>query len=75
MPLYYYHKKIIRLLGNVVGKILRIDYNTELVTRGKFVRIAVEINLDRPLDSQFLLDRKIQKVEYESFPSICFGCG
>lgn len=75
MPLHYYHKKIIRLLGNVVGTVLKIDYNTELVTRGKFARIAVEVNLDRPLVSQFLLDGKIQKVEYESLPTICFSFG
>ena len=75
MPLHYYHKKIIRLLGNVVGTMLKIDYNTELVTRGKFARIAVEVNLDRPLVLQFLLDGKIQKVEYESLPTICFSCG
>lgn len=33
------------------------------------------ITLDKPLVSQFLLDGRIQKVEYESLPNICFTCG
>ncbi|KAK9175423.1 hypothetical protein WN944_027430 [Citrus x changshan-huyou] len=75
MPLHYYHKKIIRMLGHVIGKVIKIDYNTELATRGKFARIAVEVSLGSPLISQFLLDGRIQRIEYEALPTICFGCG
>ncbi|KDO50221.1 hypothetical protein CISIN_1g0394271mg, partial [Citrus sinensis] len=57
------------------GKVVRIDYNTESMTRGKITRIAVEVTLSKPLVSQFLLDGKVQKVEYENLPNICFGCG
>ncbi|KDO48120.1 hypothetical protein CISIN_1g045413mg, partial [Citrus sinensis] len=74
MPLHYYHKKIIRMLGHVIGKIIKIDCNTELATRGKFAHIAVEVSLESPLISQFLLDGRIQRVEYEALPTICFGC-
>ena len=31
--------------------------------------------MDKPLVSQFILDGKIQKVEYECLPRICFACG
>lgn len=74
MPLHYYHKRV-RMIGNVVGKVIRIDYNTESLTRGKFARIAVEVSLNKPLCSHFCLDGKMQKVEYENFPVICFNCG
>lgn len=63
------------MIGQIVGKVVRIDYNTESVTRGKIARIAVEVTLSKPLVSQFLLDGKVQKVEYENLPNICFGCG
>lgn len=75
MPLHYYHKRILKLLGQIIGKVLRIDYNTESATRGKFARIAVDVELNKPLVSQFLLDGKLQRIEYESLPSICFECG
>lgn len=35
----------------------------------------VELDLQKPLVSQFNLEGKIQKVEYENLPMICFGCG
>ncbi|KAK9180884.1 hypothetical protein WN944_024020 [Citrus x changshan-huyou] len=75
MPLHYYHKRVLRMIGNVVGKVIRIDYNTESLTRGKFARIAVEVSLNKPLCSQFFPDGKMQKVEYENLPVICFNCG
>lgn len=73
MALHYDHKRILRMLGQIIGKVIRIDY--ESATRGKFARIAVEVTLSKPLVSQFLLDGKVQKVEYENLPNICFGCG
>ncbi|KAK9232580.1 hypothetical protein WN943_022828 [Citrus x changshan-huyou] len=67
--------KVLRLLGQVIGNDICIDYNTELATRDKIAQIAVEFALDKPLCSQFLLDGRIQKVEYESLPTICFDYG
>ncbi|KAH9670347.1 reverse transcriptase domain-containing protein [Citrus sinensis] len=75
MPHHYYHKRILRMLGQVIGKVIKIDYNTESPCRGKFARIAVELDLAKPLCSQFLLDGKLQKVEYENLPLICYECG
>ena len=75
MALHYYHKKILRRLGQIIGSVIRIDYNTESVQRGKFARIVVEIDLKSPLISQFHLDGKVQRVEYENLPVICFHCG
>lgn len=63
------------MLGQVIGKVIRIDYNPESATRGKFARIAVDLFLDKPLCSQLLLDGKVQNVEYENLPRICFECG
>ena len=59
----------------MVHRVVRIDYNTETMSSGKFTRIAMEIDLTKPLVFQFKLDRKIQKVEYEALPQICFEFG
>ncbi|KAH9791596.1 putative ribonuclease H protein [Citrus sinensis] len=75
MALQYYHKKILRRLGQIIGSVIRIDYTTESAQRGKFARIAVEIDLKSPLISQFHLDGKIQRVEYDNLPVICFYYG
>ena len=35
----------------------------------------MELNLKKPLVSQFLMDGRVQRVEYEDLPMICFQCG
>ena len=75
MPLHNYHKRVLRILGEVVGRVIRIDYNTEAAKHGKFARVAVEICLNKPLVSQFQLNGKIQMIEYEGLPTISFECG
>ena len=74
MALHYYHKRIFKMIGHKIGNVVRIDYNTEFATRGKFVRIAVEVSFSNPLVLQLLLDGKVQKVKYENLPIICFSC-
>ncbi|KAH1121633.1 hypothetical protein J1N35_004793 [Gossypium stocksii] len=49
--------------------------NTDNKARGSFARMAVYVNLDRPLVFQILINGRIQKVEYEFLPMVCFQCG
>ncbi|KAL4284355.1 hypothetical protein GQ457_16G011300 [Hibiscus cannabinus] len=57
------------------GTVVRIDYNTDVASRGRFARLAVTVNLDKPLISGIVIDGQWQPVEYEGLPSICYGCG
>ncbi|KAI9122035.1 hypothetical protein K1719_006724 [Acacia pycnantha] len=75
LPARYYHKSIIRSIGSVFGEVIRIDYNTESGDRGKFSRLAVTIDLTKPLISKIQVDGEIIFVEYEGLPTICFDCG
>ncbi|KAK9193105.1 hypothetical protein WN944_003802 [Citrus x changshan-huyou] len=75
LAVHLYDKKILQKLGQLVGTVIKIDANTSSSTRGRFARIAVTISLAKPLVSQFELDGKVQKVEYEGLPVICFTCG
>ncbi|KAH9698593.1 DUF4283 domain-containing protein [Citrus sinensis] len=74
MNIHFYHKNI-RRLGEIVGPVVKIDHKTVEAQRGKFARIAVEIDLTKPLISQFNFEGRIQRVEYEYLPTICFDCG
>ena len=58
-----------------MGNVIKIDSNIASSSRGRFARLAVSISLTRPLVSQFELDGKIQKVEYEGLIVICYKCG
>ncbi|KAI9126827.1 hypothetical protein K1719_002423 [Acacia pycnantha] len=75
LPARYYHKSIIRSIGSVFGEVIRVDYNTDSGDRGKFARLAVSIDLTKPLISKIQVDGEIIFVEYEGLPTICFACG
>lgn len=41
----------LKRIGNVLGHMLKIDSLTSVHDRGKYARICVELDLDRPLSS------------------------
>ncbi|CAN1801889.1 hypothetical protein LINPERHAP1_LOCUS23151 [Linum perenne] len=75
LPIHFYHGQVLTSLGNLIGKTVKIDFNTQTAERGKFARIAIEIDLDKHLSPVVLLDGTIQQIEYENLPNLCFECG
>ncbi|CAN1798133.1 hypothetical protein LINPERHAP1_LOCUS21567 [Linum perenne] len=75
LPIHFYHAQVLTSLGNLIGKTVKIDFSTQRAERGKFARIAIEIDLSVPLPPMVLLDGAPQLVEYENIPTLCFGCG
>lgn len=51
MPIHYYHKSVLRAIGSMIGKLIKIDYNSLAMQRGKFAKMAMELDLGRPLVS------------------------
>ncbi|CAI0398670.1 unnamed protein product [Linum tenue] len=74
-PVHFYHKEILFSMGNMIGRAIKLDYHTLHQQRTKFARIAVEVDLSRPLVPRIRLDGKWQPVEYENVPVVCFECG
>lgn len=75
LPFHYYRNNVLRTIGNTVGEVLKIDYNTEGGLKARFARIAVKIDLRKPLISRLKIDGITQFVEYEGLPTICYHCG
>ncbi|KAL4342583.1 hypothetical protein GQ457_08G036530 [Hibiscus cannabinus] len=75
LPYRYYTKAIFRHIASFIGKVVKIDYNTDAGGRGKFSRLAILVDLNRPLLSCIRIDGAIQKIEYEGLHNICFSCG
>lgn len=75
LPYHYYHKHVLRTIGEAIGQVLKIDYNTIGVSKARFARMAVKIDLTQPLVSMVKLDGITQFVKYEGLPTICYGCG
>ncbi|CAN1254120.1 hypothetical protein LINPERPRIM_LOCUS8540 [Linum perenne] len=70
----YYNDDGIFALANKIGAPIRIDRQTALITRGKFARVCVEVNLSKPLIPLIGVEDNWLKVEYEGIPLICLKC-
>ncbi|XP_010520311.1 PREDICTED: uncharacterized protein LOC104799464 [Tarenaya hassleriana] len=75
MPIQYYHAALLEIIAGNIGRVIRVDYNTVSASRGRFARVAVELDLSKPLISSFEIEGLTQLVEYENLPTICFSCG
>ncbi|KAI4324059.1 hypothetical protein L6164_023625 [Bauhinia variegata] len=70
-----YHKLLLKVLGNCIGKVLKVDYKTIAKARGQFARLCVKVNLTKPLVSQLDNDGRMIYIEYKGLHEICFSCG
>ncbi|KAJ4833644.1 hypothetical protein Tsubulata_001267 [Turnera subulata] len=74
-PVQKYHSRILNALGSLVGSPVKLDSNSENPSRGKFAKIAVCVDLTKPLLGTVTLDGDEFLVVYEGLPQICGDCG
>ncbi|XVE96610.1 hypothetical protein REPUB_Repub02eG0237700 [Reevesia pubescens] len=75
MPLEFYDSSILRMMGDKIGRSVRIDRTTTNMIRGKFARMCVELDLTKPLVSRIFIGGRWQRIEYEGLKMLCFHCG
>ncbi|CAN1163139.1 hypothetical protein LINPERHAP2_LOCUS24873 [Linum perenne] len=75
LSIEYFDAAILRLIGDRIGRTIRIDHTTLTGTRGNYARICVEVNLQEPLLSKYRLHRRVRRIEYEGLHVICYHCG
>ncbi|CAN1178493.1 hypothetical protein LINPERHAP2_LOCUS33702 [Linum perenne] len=75
IPFEYFDETILKLIGDRIGRTVRIDHTTLEGTRGNFARICVEVDFSKPLLSKYKLRRRVRRIEYEGLHTICFNCG
>ncbi|KAL4353175.1 hypothetical protein GQ457_06G017320 [Hibiscus cannabinus] len=75
LPYRYYTKSLFRYIAMSIGDVVKVDYNTSEGKRGRFVRLDIIVELNKPLVSGIVIDGRRQDIEYEGLPTICFKCG
>lgn len=75
LPIEYYHEDILRWIVKPIGKLIRADRNTVDMVRGKFARVAVQVDLTKPLLGKMKVDDIERTVQYEDLKRICYSCG
>ncbi|KAH1098274.1 hypothetical protein J1N35_015195 [Gossypium stocksii] len=56
---FMYKTRILEEVGGLVGKVVKFDLNINSKTRGCFARMAISIDLDKPLVSQVMVNGEL----------------
>ncbi|XP_065627894.1 uncharacterized protein At4g02000-like [Quercus suber] len=75
LPIKYYNAEALQQIGDSIGKVLRVDTFTASKTRGRFARLCIRIDVEKPLVTTILLGKAEQPVSYAGIQKLCFGCG
>ena len=75
LPIEYYKPSVLRELGQAIGPVLRVDTHTTTESRGRFDRIYVQINFEKPLIKLIWIGDIKQLVLYKGINALCFSCG
>ncbi|XP_019166933.1 PREDICTED: uncharacterized protein LOC109162703 [Ipomoea nil] len=75
MSVEFYDYQTIMRLGRKIGEPKYVDESTSIVSKGRFARMCVEVDIAKPLLSKYTAGRKVKRIEYEGLYQICFHCG
>ena len=75
LPIEFYNAETLHQIGKAIGNVLRVDTHTAFETRGRFVRLCVQVDVDKPLIDTVFIGRFEQVVTYEGINRLCFSCG
>lgn len=62
LPVDYYDKGILHVLGSQVGRVLKMDPNTKGRKKGRFARLCIELNLNAQLKPYIMINGKARCV-------------
>lgn len=71
----YYDIEALKEIGQAIGTVLQIDTHTAIEARGRYARLCVQVDIDKPLIYTILIGRFQQLIVYEGIGKLCFSCG
>ena len=75
LPIEYYHAEALLQISKAIGNVLRVDTHTTSESRGRFARICVQVDVEKPLVTAILIGKGEQPVCYKGIHKLCFECG
>ena len=75
LPIEYYNAEVLQLIGKAIGNVLRVDTFMASETRGRFARMCVQMDVEKPLATAIMIGRLEQQICYEGIQKMCFEFG
>ncbi|KAI9111112.1 hypothetical protein K1719_017987 [Acacia pycnantha] len=75
LPLEFCTVESLGIIGNMIGRMIKIDRSTSIYDKGEFARICVEVDLHKPLLPAFTVFGEDKQLVYEGLHLVCFSCG
>lgn len=47
--------EVLKQIEKYIGHVLRIDMHTEAETRGRYARLCIQVNIEKPLTTSIIL--------------------
>ena len=57
LPNEYYNAEALQLIGKTIGNVLKVDTFTASETQGRFVRICVQVKVEKPLATTVMIGK------------------
>ena len=57
LPIEYYNSEALCHIGKTIGNVLRVDTHTAIEDRGRFARMCVQIDVEKPLITAVLIGK------------------
>ena len=70
-----YEAKVLKQIREAIRKVLRVDTHTTMEARGKYARLCIQVDVDKPLINIVLIGKFEQAVVYEGINKLYFACG
>ncbi|CAL1379395.1 unnamed protein product [Linum trigynum] len=71
IPIHYFHQVAVMK----IGKPIRVDQATSTGARSDYARVCVQVDITKPLLSQFMIHGIKYFIQYEGLEKICLQCG
>lgn len=75
LPIELYEAEVLKQIGEAIGKVLRVDTHTAMEAQGKYAKLCIQVDVNKPLINTVLIVKFEQVVVYEGINKLYFTCG
>lgn len=75
LPVEYYDKEAQFEIGKIIVKSIQVDYVMDKLTRARYARVCVDVDLTKPLVTRVWVGGQWRVIFYENISILCFNCG